>query len=132
MRTMIKAMFILLIAQYVFGMFINMFGNDDPSKRTQAASMAFASHMIIGLLLVIGAAVTLYFAVKQTEKKIRRNAIGGFFSTLIAFIAGIATLSLKDTSSEIASFVMALGFLGAFANYVYLWFLLRKDSILHA
>src|SRR5947207_2462932 len=112
MKFRVKGMFILLCIQYIVGMLLNLFSTDDPAKKTILQSISFFSHIIIGVFLVLGALFILLATRKTVDKQWSKNAVGGFFSIFVAFITGIMTMALKDTASEISSFIMAVSFLG--------------------
>lgn len=125
----VKGMLVVLFLQYLAGMVLNMFGSDDPSKRTLLASVAFFTHIILAVLLLIGSIVIWSVLRHIAEKQLLKIARHGFWTIVIAILAGIATMLLKETPAEIFSIIMALSFLGAFASYGHLFFLLNKSVL---
>lgn len=110
-----------LVAQYLLGMYINMFGAtpDDPKFKTEPifSKIAFALHSLLGLGLLIGSIVVLIFGLQSADKKLGNMTIYGFTSILLSFCAGIATVTFKSTASEISSYIMSAGFLASLLFY---------------
>lgn len=114
-------MLVALATEYILGMYINMFAlpPEDPGFATESVvpKIAFGLHGLMGCVLLIGGLLVLFAGLKSAEKKIRDTSLHGFLSILLAFLAGIATISFKDEASEIASFLMSVGFLMSFFFY---------------
>jgi heme A synthase len=128
MRIRVRGMVILLALQYVAGMTLNMFGAEDIRKGSLFQKGLLFSHTLFALLLLTGSLFILVSTRKSGNEILSKKAFHGFITILVAIIAGIATLLLKDTAAEIASLIMAISFLGAFWFYAYLFFLLRKEK----
>ena len=122
---------IALIVEYVLGMYTALFSAapDDPQYLTEPVinKIIFGLHGLVGLFLLIGATVMLIMGLKSNNPT-KHMAIHGFLSIFLAFGAGIATVMLKETASEIASFIMSVGFLLSFIIYGKLFFLLKKEK----
>lgn len=125
-----KSILILLVVQFVLGMIINLWGvlPDEETATHKApifAQMAFAAHGIIGLMILISSTTILIMGLKSKDN-IKKFSIYGFVSVLIAFIGGIGVVTLKENSSEIASFVMSIGFLLSLVSYGKLFSFVKK------
>lgn len=70
-------------------------------------------HALNGVLLLVLGIIFLQQAL--TKKQEQRPAIGGLVCIIVAFIAGELFVARQ---SDIYSLIMALAFLGAFANYL--------------
>lgn len=125
-------MFVTLIVQYLFGMYINMFAvpPDDPKFKTEPIypKIVFGLHGLLGTMLLIGSIIVLVSGLKNQDLKIKKIAVFGFFSILLAFCGGIATISFKDNAAEISSYIMSIGFLLSFIFYFKLTFYLKNKS----
>lgn len=119
-----------LSLQFFLGMVINMFAvaPDDPKYATESplVKLSFIIHGINGLVLPIFALVILYFAVKSKKQELKKAAIYGLISILIAAGGGISTLILKDNLSELSSLVMATGFLLSYVSYFRFYYLIKE------
>lgn len=125
-----RGMVIALVVEFVLGTLVNSFAvpPDDPKYVTESllVKLLFPVHGVLGIVLVVMAIIVLYLAVKSGKEKLKQLSIWGIISIVVAAGAGIATITLKDNASEIASFVMALGFLFAFASYGKLHLLIKQ------
>ena len=124
------AMLIALGAQYLLGMYVNMFAAppDDPKFKTEGLfpKVVFGTHALLGLGILVGSVAVLILAIKSRESNLKKIGTYGFLSVFLAFCGGIATISLKDNASEISSYVMSAGFLLSFVFYGKLFYLLKK------
>lgn len=124
-------MLVLLAAQYLLGMYVALFAlsPDDPgySKESVLPKIIFGVHGLLGLFLLIGSIIVMIAGVRSGNLKIKRKSIFGFLSILLAFVAGIATITFKDNASEISSYIMSLGFLLSFFFYGKLLYILKKS-----
>ncbi|MBI1862548.1 hypothetical protein HYS00_00325 [Candidatus Microgenomates bacterium] len=102
----------LLTMEFILGMLVNLFGVDPGEGESPTIiKMAFATHGIIGLLLLIGGIWMAIFGLKATDKIVKKMALTAALGILVAFACGIATVSLQGPAREYASFAMAMGFL---------------------
>lgn len=128
----VSGMIIALSIQFILGMVLNLFAvpPDDPKYATEPIflKLIFPLHGILGIALLIGAIVLLFFALKSESRIWKKMATFGLISILIAAGGGIATIILKDNASEIASFVMSLGFILSFLSYGKFYFLLKTKK----
>jgi hypothetical protein len=119
-----------LIAEFVLGMLVNLFAltPDDPGYAAESIfiKLFFPLHGIVGLILVVLSIAIFYFAVNLGKESIKKFAMYGLISVLVAAGAGLATIILKDNASEIGSFVMSVGFIAALVSYGKLFLLLRE------
>lgn len=126
---LIQRMFGVLAVQYAIGMFIAMFsGDEDPSKKPLYAHLAFFAHVFFAVLLLVGS-IMIYINSRKTDNEhFTRLALYGLVSIIAACVGGVMTVVLKETLSEVGSFIMALGFLAGFVSYGYLFFISRNTS----
>ncbi|HVZ66759.1 MAG TPA: hypothetical protein VG917_00685 [Patescibacteria group bacterium] len=127
----VRGVLVALVVQYILGMTISHFGipPEEETATHQApyfAKLAFAAHGVVGLVLVVLSVVVLIVSLKEKNIFIKRVGIAAFLCVVIAFIAGIATISLKDSAAETASFIMGIAFLIALISYGKLFYLLKK------
>ncbi|HVT00682.1 MAG TPA: hypothetical protein VHE53_00425 [Patescibacteria group bacterium] len=127
----VRGILIALVLQYSLGMTVSHFGipPDEETATHKApyfAQLAFAAHGIVGLVLVVLSVIILIASLKDKNVFVKRVGVAGFVSVMIAFIAGIATVSLKENAAETASFIMGIFFLVAFIAYGKLFYLLKK------
>lgn len=119
-----------LIVQFILGMIINLFAvaPQDPKFATESPifKIVFLLHGLNGVVLPIFALSLLFFAFKNGRVDLKRISSLGFISILVAAGGGIATIILKNTLSEIASFVMSLGFIFSLVSYGKLYLLAKK------
>jgi hypothetical protein len=116
-----KRMMVFLTIEYLLGMYVNMFAAapDDPAFATEGIlpKIIFGLHGLVGTGLLIGAIVTLMVGIKSQEAKIKKTAVLAFSSVAMAFLAGIATIVLKDNAAEVSSYIMSVGFISALIFY---------------
>jgi len=101
-----------LVLQYALGMYANLF-IEFPEGAQGASAWQFArsdgviiSHVILGILLLIGAIIFLVRAARFKNKTALGAAIWGLIGVAIAAAAGERFISLQ---SDAASYVMSLG-----------------------
>jgi hypothetical protein len=112
--------FIMLGMQYILGMVTALFRSDDLGQQTLLGSTALILHSILGLGIVIHTIMCYFQLIKSGNPKLLKVGNIGNLSTIISLLAGGATVSLHETAGEIASLLMALSFLVAFACYGYI------------
>jgi heme A synthase len=121
MRFQISGMFVLLLVEYLLGMFLNLFSGDpDPAKKSLSAHIALFTHIGIGLLLLLGAIFILLTARKNTVGV--KTSAWALVGIILAIFGGIITVSSRDLVSELGSYLMAISFIEAFSLYAYLFF----------
>lgn len=126
LRRRITGMFSFLLVEYIFGMFINLFGGDeDPAQKPLYVHVVFAGHVLIGIGLVVVAVFIFIAAREKANTVFGKIALYGLISIVLALIGGFITVILKEIFSEIGSFLMALSFIAAFIFYGYLFFLTK-------
>lgn len=117
---------VCLALEYLLGMYVALFAAfpDEPEYLTESIipKIAFGIHGLLGLILLIISVVILVLGMKAKQAQARKLALYGFLSILLAFGAGMATVMLKETASEVSSFVMSAGFLLSFVWYWKLYY----------
>lgn len=130
LKKSVRWMLLSLTAEFVLGMLVNLFAvpPDDPGYITEPifVKILFPLHGINGIILVILAIFILFLVIKLGRKNLKKFAIYGLISILIAALGGIATITLKENASEIASFIMSLGFIAALLSFGKLHFFLKE------
>jgi len=112
--------FILLILQYLLGMFTNLFIQFPQDKHDGQLwefawkQIPIAAHIIIGILLLIGALVLVVRSIRQKNKQWIIISSIGAISILIAGVSGAIFI---PTQTATYSFVMSLSFIIAFVSY---------------
>jgi hypothetical protein len=121
LKRRVDGMMIGLGIQFILGMLVNLFGSapDDPKYATESVviKLSFFVHAVIGLSLLVGAVTIYAISRKSGVAGWARSGVLGLLSILFAFGSGIATVILHGSASEIGSFLMALGFILAYASY---------------
>lgn len=123
-RIILIALFVLLITQFLSGMWLNLFGTF-PSNFLFAGMMAFMLygggsvlmfHMISGGLIILLAVINLVVALISADYYITIPSLGGVASVTIAAAGGIAFM-FSGFSNNIYSYFMATGFIFAVIAY---------------
>ncbi len=120
----------LLTLEFILGMVMNLYAvsPDDPGYLTESPLIKYSSitHMVSGIALPLLALILLVLAFKSKKQNLKVWAIYGFISMLMATAGGIGAVMLKDSASELSSFVMSLGFIASFLTYGKFYFLLKN------
>ena len=119
---------VFLAIQYAFGMYVNFYvtfpdgiqGGD--AWRFAWTQFALAAHIVIGILLLLGAIVFLVRVLRYGSKKWKAPAIWGLVAIALAGTAGSLFL---PSQTDFYSYIMALMFLLAFFSYA--WGYFRAD-----
>lgn len=113
---------ILLVIQYVFGMFSNLFiqfPNSLPEGNAWGWSFthtfAIPAHFVIGTLLIVVALVALVMSIRTRHVPEILAAVFGLAMIVYAWLSGASFLS--NGQQNTASLQMALGFIGAVIAY---------------
>ena len=120
LKTQGIAMIIFLAIQYVLGMTVNLFSNFPKTisagKLWEYAWSQFyiAGHIVIGILLLIGAIV---FVIRSVIAKDVKWIIFSVVGLLAIIIAGSSGAIFITAQTDIYSYVMSLGFIVAVASY---------------
>ena len=119
----------VLIIQYLFGMFVNLFVQF-PDTQKEGVLWEFAKnqwplviHMIIGGLMVIGGIVFLIRTIRRKEKQLIIAASVGLAAILIAAFAGAQFVS---TQADGYSYTMAVAFIIAVVSYGWVLYLTKN------
>lgn len=122
MEKLSKRMTAMLVVQFFLGMLLNLIGEPQSDWSTWHKVVAyffFIWHVANALgLIVVG--YLLWQAAKGAPADLQTLVKRGYYSLLLAFAGGIGVVSLSslgEAAPEIASFVMATGFLLAFIFY---------------
>jgi len=122
MTMLLRLIVVLLSAQFVLGIWVNLFGRF-PTTDSVANAVEYGgdpvltAHYAVAVLVVILAAILVALAFRtDTRGSLRWMTIGGLFSVLWATAAGLQFI-LSGFSSSDASFNMALAFIVAMTFY---------------
>lgn len=120
---------LLLVPQYLLGMLTNLFVQFPQSKQEKTlwefawTQIPLAMHIILGILLLIGAIVLIIRSVQLKEKVWIICSIIGGLSMLIAALSGSFFI---PTQMAVYSFIMSLTFVLAFLSYGFGIYLSKK------
>jgi hypothetical protein len=110
----------ILILQYLFGMAANLFVQF-PNTTSQSALWDFTKsqallviHMILGILLFVGACV---FAIRAAQSRNKQWIISAGVGLFAVFIAVAAGAQFIPTQQDVYSYVMATAFIVAIIAY---------------
>lgn len=109
-----------LTLEYLFGMFINMFVEFPDTKKEKVlweftkSQPSIVIHMVIAVLLLIGAIVLLIRAVMRKDKYWIISSAVGLAAVLTATAVGSQFIS---TQQDVYSYIMAAAFLLAVFSY---------------
>ena len=109
-RVMIGATLVLLFAEFLIGMFVNLFV---PTPGRQPVLLA---HILLGTALVVVAAVTAVVAIAGRRSGTAALAVGGLVFLVVAWVGGDRFLAFGGHNVD--SYLMAAGFVLASACYV--------------
>jgi len=125
------AMIGLLGLEYLLGMAINLYvelpvGGASTVMASGGPSPLLAVHMMLGMALAVGAMLTLLLAYPHGRRAIAAAALalGGI---VLAGIAGM--VFFMSGESNLASYLMALGFLVALGGYLAAFLTIRDASL---
>lgn len=107
----------MLVAEFVVGMVVNVL----PARATVFGLMVLSLHELIGVGLVIAAAVLV-----GHTRTMRRWAVVGAVGTMLAF--GFGVLTITAPWPGLWSFLMACAFMLALLAYLRLWTQARDRS----
>ena len=111
---------ILLIIQYILGMFTNMFvkfpdnGTTGQLWEFSWKQIPLALHILVGLSLLISAVALVARAIRSKNNKWITVSIIG---TLAIVVAGASGATFIPTQKDLYSFVMAMAFIIAFISF---------------
>ncbi len=112
----------LLIVEFLLGIYSALFV-EFPSDLvrgnawawTMSKSAVVVAHAIIGTLILLVSAVTLGRGIASRSRAAILGSAAGFLLTLFAWLGGAWFLS--NVQNDAASFLMAIGFIGALSSY---------------
>lgn len=107
----------MLAAQLLLGMAENLIGTPSDQHGTDKvlSGIILGLHVLIGLALIIRGTLALRLARKQGGKAVQLTQLG-LAGVLVAFIAGVFVMA-TTTGDSWWSYLMTIGFLGAFLAY---------------
>lgn len=111
---------VVLVIQYLLGMFINLYVSFPQGKLGGQLwifawkQISIAAHIILGILLLIGAIVFIVRAVRQKDTTWIGASVAGYIAIQAAVLTGSIFI---PTQSAIYSYVMSLCFLIAVLSY---------------
>jgi hypothetical protein len=109
-----------LILQYLSGMVVNLFvqfpdtTNEKVLWRYASGQWSVVTHMVLGFLLLIGAIVMLFRAVRRKDRYWIISASVGLFAILVATGTGSQFI---PTQQDVYSYIMAIAFIVAVFAY---------------
>lgn len=117
LRQRARSALIMLTAQFVLGMAVNLIGlpSEADTPFAKISSTIFLDlHMLIALGLLIGAVLAIKNSITQ-KSKFKNLVWIGAASVVISTIGGMLTMG--TTGKEWWSYLMAIGFISAFISY---------------
>jgi hypothetical protein len=137
LRTIVRVILLLLVAQYLLGEWVNLFGSFPAGPHSLGSALvdlsdpALEVHLLVAIALLFGSLIALAFA-WATEDRLLALASGlGFVGVLGAAAAG-ALFVYSGYGNNADSFAMAGLFLLAFSGFASTHFLaerhLRRSS----
>ena len=102
-----------LTAMFLLGMGVNLIGLPSETTGTAqtATSILLGLHVVVGIALVAGGAVTV---LRARGSAFLRQAWLGLTAVVLTFVCGAITVS---TGSALWSYAMSVGFIGSFWIY---------------
>jgi hypothetical protein len=124
-------MVVILVLLFVSGMIINLFVTfpEIPEITLQSNQYfpffneypVLLAHFLLGIILLIGALITLVMSYKAKQTKIIRISLIGFLSVLIAMVYGLVFVHYVFTNNAY-SFDMSLSALFALVAYLAMFY----------
>ncbi len=105
----------MLTVMFLLGMAVNLIGlpSETSGIAKTATTIFLGLHALIGLGLLVGAALTIRLSAAGTD--LRRLAGIGALLIVITFVAGVLTLALDNNWW---SYLMAAGFIASYLVYI--------------
>lgn len=131
LKTQSISLFVFLIAQYVLGMYANLFVQfPDNGQGGEAWLFAWqtpivAAHIVVGILLALGAIGFLVRAFRSGSRAWKTSALLGLIGVLGAGVSGAVFI---PSQTDAFSYSMSLFFLLAFFAYGWAFLLSRKAA----
>ncbi len=122
----------MLVAQYVLGMYVNLFvqfpegANAGQLWEFSWRQFALASHIVLGLLLFIGAIAFLVRAIRFHSAAWKVPSILGFLGIFFGMLGGVLFI---PTQTDSYSYLMSLAFLLSLVSYGWGIFAAREEAI---
>jgi heme A synthase len=120
LRTQAILMLGLLVIQYALGILTNLYvqfpNTDQPDQLWAVARSQFSSaaHIVLGLLVLVGAVVFVIRAARKSNRGWLASAVIGLIGIIIAIYGGV---TFTTTQAAAYSLVMALGFIASLVAY---------------
>jgi hypothetical protein len=112
--TRLNAQIVMLIAEFLLGMIVNLIGTPSSSAAKIAFRVTLPLHVLLGLGLVVNAVLIIRLAATIGDKT-KATSRAGAAMILAAFIFGALTMGAP--LANLWSFAMAAAFIGAFITY---------------
>ena len=132
-RLAMAAILLLLPLQFVAGMLANLYvAIPEPLPTGEGWTWSFAHstviplHVLLGTLLLVLSLVTVEFGLWASARRAAVIAVGGFLCVATAYLSGM--LFLTYGQSNLSSFLMALGFMGACVVYAVGFYVTRPEA----
>lgn len=109
----------MLVAIFILGMAVNLVGVPDKDASVVHnifSGIFIALHVLTAIGILVTATQLMRLSADLQKSEVKRLA-RGFGAVGIAFFAGITTMVVPSPWSEIASFIMAVGFIAALILY---------------
>jgi hypothetical protein len=131
LRTVVRVLLTLLVAQYLLGEWVNLFGSfpaGPPSLGSALVDLSdppLAAHLLIAIALLFGSLLALAFAWASEHRGLALASGLGFVGVLGAGVAG-ALFVYSGYSNNADSYAMAGLFLLAFSGFASAHFLAER------
>jgi hypothetical protein len=124
-------MVVILVLLFVSGMIINLFVTFPEIPQITLQSNQYfplfneypvlLAHFLLGIILLIGALITLVMSYKAKQTKIIRISLIGFLSVIVALVSGFVFMQYTFSNS-MYSFTMSLGFFFALIAFLVMFY----------
>ncbi|MDB5161227.1 MAG: hypothetical protein JWO96_607 [Candidatus Saccharibacteria bacterium] len=113
-RRQVRGLMAALAVQFVLGVALTTLISYSPDKHSGVQTTFLVLHIIVAIGILIGVTIRLVLAVRWHSLQIP-SAIG-LLASLGAFVCGVIA---TKSGNDVAVFLMAIGFIIAFAAYGY-------------
>jgi hypothetical protein len=113
-RRQVRGLMAGLAVQFVLGVSLTTLVNYNPDKHSTAQTALLVLHIIVAIGILIG--VTVRFVLAMRWHSLQIPSAIGLLASLAAFACGVVA---TKNGNAVAVFLMAIGFLIAFAAYGY-------------
>lgn len=120
------AVFVLVVAEYVIGMYVNLYATIPRADHGHGLEAAVGNgpamlsiHAVLGLLLLLGGLGVLWRAVRSRRPAVIAWSAVGLFALVMAAVAGAGFTSTGDRSASMAMSVLTGVALASYAANIY-------------